>query len=88
MDWFNQYKVCLKISEKTLEFETEGQKYQTLVDFTPASRLRIFCIQYVKEKDKEKLEPPPLVDGLSTLLLGMGSTQAPGLEPKWYEDIF
>ena len=35
MDWFNQYKVCLNIAEKTLEFESQEQKYQTLVEFTP-----------------------------------------------------
>ena len=79
--------MCLNIVEKTLKFESQGQKYQTLVEFTPVERPGIFCIQSV-EVDLEDMEPPPLVDGLSTLLLGMGRTLTPGLEPKWIRNVF
>jgi hypothetical protein len=41
----------------------------------------------VKE-EKEELEHPSLVDGLSTILLGIGPTLSPGLKPKWISDIF
>ena len=71
-----------------LEFEAQGQKYQTLVDFTSVSRPGIFCIQCVEEEDKEELEHPPLVDGLSTILLGIGPTLSSDLKPKWISDIF
>ena len=40
------------------------------------------------EVELEDMEPPPLVDGLSTLLLGMGRTLTLGQEPEWSNNIF
>ena len=34
------------------------------------------------------MEYPSLVDGLSTLLLGMGPTQSSGPEPEWIRNVF
>ena len=63
-----------------------------MVEFTATKRPGIFCIQCVNQKEQQQqqqqtsqegMDHPPMVDGLSAILLGMGSTLAPGLEPKW-----
>src|ERR1044071_10207214 len=34
IDWFNRYKVCLDVHNKTLTFESERQKFQTMIEYT------------------------------------------------------
>ena len=39
MDWHKKYQVLVNVSEQTLEFTTQGQRYRTIVEYSQESQV-------------------------------------------------
>ena len=50
MDWYKKYQVDLKTSKKCIEFNVDGQKYQTKISYQDQDTL--FIVEIDRENDE------------------------------------